>query len=169
MKKAQTLMNTSLFAPLDDDQLKSIVELAEERVFEKDEVIFNHGEQAKNLYLLVKGSVVLKRMTIEDLDPMAETLGQKGSVFGMAALSKSHIYNMTAKCMKKTTALSLESQRLRALLKQNPRTGMEVMTELAQFYLNRLNCARAAVTNLFFISRAQNHPAVFGLYEELEG
>lgn len=168
MKKAQILRNTSLFRPLDDDQLKSIVELAEEKVFENNEVIFRHGELAKNLYVLLEGTVTLKITAIEDLDPMAETLDQRGSVFGMAALTISHRYNVTAKCTRKTRALSLESGRLMAIVMQNQRTGLEVMAELAQLYLNRFNSARTAISNLLVISKAQNRSAGFGKYEELE-
>ena len=168
MKKAQILRNTSLFRPLDDDQLKSIVELAEEKVFENNEVIFKHGEQAKYLYVLLEGSVTLKITAIEDLDPMAETLDQTGSVFGMAALTISHRYNVTAKCTQKTRALSLESGRLMAIVMQNQRTGLEVMAELAQLYLNRFNSARTAISNLLVISRARNRSSRFGKYEELE-
>ena len=168
MKKTSILAKTRLFAFLDLDQLKEVVELAEEKRFGKDETIFSQGEQAKTLYLLLEGGVVLKRMGIEDLDPMAETLDQKGDVFGMAALSKSHIYNVTAKTTGETRVLSLDSERLRAIVRQNPHTGMEVFSELAQLYLNRLNSARAAISNMFAVSRAQHTSPVYGLYQELE-
>jgi len=93
MKEAEILSKTRLLRFLDGEQLRQVFELAEERTFDKDETIFSQGKQATDLYVLLKGSVVLKRMTIDDLDPMAETLDQKGDVFGIAALSKSHIYN----------------------------------------------------------------------------
>ena len=168
MKDSEILSKTRLLRFLGGEQLRQVFELAEERTFDKDETIFSQGKQATDLYVLLKGSVVLKRMTIDDLDPMAETLDQKGDVFGIAALSKSHIYNVTAKSTSETRVLSLDSERLRAIVQQNPRTGMEVFSELAQLYLNRFNSARAAISSMFAVSRARHPSPVYGLYEELE-
>ena len=168
MKEAEILSKTRLLRFLDSEQLGQVFDLVEERTFDKDETLFSQGKEAKVLYVLLEGSVVLKRMTIDDLDPMAETLDQKGDVFGIAALSKSHIYNVTAKSTCKTQVLCLDAEQLRAIVRQNPQTGMEGFSELAQLYLNRFNSARAAISSMFAVSRARHPSPVYGLYEELE-
>lgn len=168
MKEAEILSKTRLLRFLDSEQLGQVFDLVEERTFDKDETLFSQGKEAKVLYVLLGGCVVLKRMTIDDLDPMAETLDQKGDVFGISALSKSHIYNVTAKSTCKTRVLCLDAERLRAIVRQNPRTGMEVFSELAQLYLNRFNSARAAISSMFTVSRARHPSPAYGLYEELE-
>ena len=99
---------------------------------------------------------------------MAETLQETGNVFGMASLTKSHIYNVTAHCTKSTIALSFDSAGLLDIIRQEPGCGLEVMAELAQLYMNRLNNTRMAVTNLFKIFKSQTHKAeIFDIYGEL--
>lgn len=168
MTTAQILKKTSLFKALSDDQLKAVVQLSQEKSFQPGEKIFKHGQQAKTLYVLVSGSFSLRIDGPEELDLMAETLQETGNVFGMAALTKSHIYNVTAHCTKSATALSLDSAGLQEIIRREPVFGLEVMAELAQLYMNRLNNTRMAVTNLFRIFKSQIHKAeIFDIYGEL--
>ena len=168
MTTAEILKKTSLFKALSDDQLKAVVRLSKEKSFQQGEKIFKHGQQAKTLYVLVSGSVSLRIDAPEELDLMAETFQETGNVFGMAALTKSHIYNVTAHCTRSTIALSLDSAGLQEIIRQEPVYGLEVMAELAQLYMNRLNNTRMAITNLFRIFKSQTHKAeIFDIYGEL--
>jgi CRP/FNR family cyclic AMP-dependent transcriptional regulator len=169
MTTAQVLSKTSLFRPLSDEQLEAVIQLGEVKRFERGEEIFKQGEQAKTIYVLLNGKVRLRIQAPEELDLMAETLEEPGAVFGMAALSKSHVYNVTAKCIKGTTVIAIDSFGLKEIVTRDPLVGVEVMAELAQLYSNRLNNTRAAVTNLLRIFKAQtNKSEVYGVYAELE-
>ncbi|MBW1741012.1 MAG: cyclic nucleotide-binding domain-containing protein [Deltaproteobacteria bacterium] len=169
MTIARILHNANLFKALSDDQLKAVIQLGQVKRFEPDEEIFKQGEQAKTIYVLLDGLVRLRIKAPEELDLMAETLQEPGSVFGMAALSKSHVYNVTAKCIKSTTALAIDSGGLKEIITRDPFVGVEVMAELAQLYSNRLNNTRAAATNLFRIFKAQTHKAnIYDVYGEPE-
>jgi CRP-like cAMP-binding protein len=168
MTIAGVLKKTSLFKLMSDDQLEAAVQLGQVKSFDPDEEIFKHGQGAKTLYVLLDGSVCLRINAPEELDPMAERLEQPGSIFGMAALTKSHKYNVTAKCVTRTKALAMDSTRLQKIIRQEPSVGLEVMGELAQLYLTRLNYTRMAITNLFRIYKSQiNKSRVFDVYGEL--
>ncbi len=168
MTTTQILRETSLFKALSDDQLKAVVRLSQEKSFQPGEEIFKHGQQAKTLYVLVSGSVSLKTDAPEELDLMAETFQETGNVFGIASLTKSHIYNVTAHCTRSITALSFDSAGLQEIIRQEPVYGLEVMAELALLYMKRLNNTRMAVTNLFRIFKSQTHKAeIFDIYSEL--
>jgi CRP-like cAMP-binding protein len=148
--------------------MEGILGLGQVRQFEPGEVIFKQGEQAKTIYVLLDGLVSLRIKAPEELDVMAETLEESGAVFGMAALSRSHVYNVTAKCVKSTKAFTISASGLKEIITRDPNLGVEVMAELAQLYSNRLNNTRAAVTNLFRIFKAQTHKAeVYGVYGEM--
>ena len=169
MTTIQILKKSSLFKALSDDQLKAVVRLSQEKSFQPGEKIFKHGQQAKTLYVLLSGSVSLRIDAPEELDLMAETLQETGNVFGMASLTKSQIYNVTAHCTRSTIALSFDSAGLQEIIRREPDYGLEVMAELAQLYMNRLNNTRMAVTNLFKIYKSQTHKAeIFDIYGELE-
>jgi CRP/FNR family transcriptional regulator len=168
MTTAQILKNTGLFKALSDDQLKAVVRLSQEKSFQPGEEIFKHGQQAKTLYVLLSGSVSLMIHSPEELDPMAETLQETGNLFGMAALAKSHVYHVTAHCTRSTSALSLDAAGLQEIIRQEPVYGLEVMANLAQLYMKRLNNTRTAITNLFRIFKSQIHKAeIFDIYGEL--
>jgi hypothetical protein len=107
--------------------------------------------------------VTLRIKAEEEIDLMAETMKETGSVFGTASLMSPYISNVTARCIKSTKALVIDSAGFHPLI------GFEVMTKLAQLYFNRLNSTRAAITNLFKIFKFQTRKAlVFDTYGELK-
>jgi CRP-like cAMP-binding protein len=169
MTIAQVLSEASLFQQLSEDQLYDIMQCGKVKHFEPGEEIFKKGRQANTLYVLLDGLVRLSIRAPQEPDLMTETLREPGAVFGMAALLKSHIYNVTAKCIESTTAFAIDYKELKELVTRDPLLGVEVMAELAQLYSNRLNNARAAATNLFRIFKAQTHKAdIYDVYGEPE-
>ena len=167
MTTADVLSRTRLFQPLSDDQLKAVIKCGEVKRFESGQEIFKQGEQARTLYVLIDGLVRLRIKAPEELDLMAETVQQPGSVFGMAALSKSHVYNVTSRCIEGTSVFAIPSGALKEIITRDPSVGVEVMAELAQLYSNRLNSTRAALTNLFKIYRSQTQKSeIFDVYDE---
>lgn len=116
MTIAQILQKTTLFKILSDDQLKAVLQFGEEKRFEPGEEIFKQGDLANTHYVLLDGLVRLSMMPPEEPDLMAETLREPGSVFGIAALSKYHVYNVTAKCIEKTKVFAMDSARLKEII-----------------------------------------------------
>ncbi len=169
MTTLHDLKKVSLFEPLSDDQLKAIIQLGQEKSFEPGEEIFKRGQRAKTLYVLLDGFVTLRSETVDEMDLMAEKLGEPGSLLGPASLVKPCIYNVTAKCTRSTKVLAIDSAGLQEIIRRDPHLGLEVMTELARHYCNRLNSTRNAVTNLFKILKSQIPKSeVFDIYGEME-
>jgi len=163
------LKKVGLFESLSDDQLKAIARLGQEKSFDQGEEIFKQGQKAETLYVLLDGMVTLRIKAEEEIDLMAETLKETGSVFGTASLMSPYISNVTARCIKSTKALAIDSTGFQEILRRDPLIGFEVMTKLAQLYFNRLNSTRAAITNLFKIFKFQTRKALlFDTYGELK-
>ncbi|PWT92602.1 MAG: hypothetical protein C5B55_06080, partial [Blastocatellia bacterium] len=55
--KVAALKRTVLFGDLDEENLRALATRAFERSFNKDEVVFVAGEEARGLYVIVKGAV----------------------------------------------------------------------------------------------------------------
>ena len=169
MVSIQELKKVGLFESLSDDQLKAIAQLGQEKSFDRGEEIFKQGQKAMTLYVLLDGVLTLRIKAEEEIDLMAETLKETGSVFGTASLMHPYISNVTARCIKGTRVLAIDSAGFQETLKRDPLIGYEVMTRLAQLYFNRLNSTRAAITNLFKIFKFQTRKAlVFDTYGELK-
>ncbi|UCD71990.1 MAG: cyclic nucleotide-binding domain-containing protein [Syntrophobacterales bacterium] len=169
MASIEVLKKVNLFESLSDDQLNAIAKLGQEKSFEPGEEIFKQGQKSKTLYVLLDGMVTLRIKAEEEIDLMAETLRETGSVFGTASLMKPYISNVTARCLKPSRTLAVDSAEFQEIIKQDPLMGFEVMTKLAQLYFNRLNTTRAAITNLFKIFKFQIRKSkIFDTYGELK-
>jgi len=134
MASIKELKKVDLFQSLSDDQLKAIAQLGQEKSFESGEEIFKQGQKAKTLYVLLDGVVTLRIKAEEEIDLMAETLRETGSVFGTASLMNPYISNVTARCLKTTKALAIDSAGFQEILKRDPLMGFEVMTRPPQYH-----------------------------------
>jgi len=167
MKTAQIVSRTNLFEALSYDQLNAVMQLGQDKSFMPGEEIYKHGQRAKTLYVLLNGSVSLSIEGAQELDVMAEKVEAVGSIFGIAALTRSAIYSVTAKCVRQATVFALDSAGLQDIIRRDPANGLEVMAELAQLYLHRLNLARMGISSLYRIFKSQIHKAeVFDIYGE---
>ena len=160
MITAEILKRSSLLKFLSDGQLRAVVRLGQTKNLVPGEEIYRHGQQAKTLYVLLSGSVSLTFDKPEEFNVMAETLEEAGSVFGMAALMRSCIYSVTAKCIKQATVLALESAAFQEIIRQEPENGLEVMAELAQFYLYRLSLTTMAIRTLYKIKPIKRRSSI---------
>ena len=164
---ARILRKSHLFGSMSDDQLEAVIQLGQERRFKPGEEIYRRGQKAERLYVLLNGCVSLTLKVGDELGPVAEQLVETGSVFGSAALTKSHVYNATAKCIRASTVLAFDSAKLQEIIRQEPVFGLEVMAELTELYLKRLNLIRMETTNLFRILRSRSHkPGILDVYWE---
>lgn len=165
---SQILKKANLFKALSDGQLRDLVELGREKSFQSGEEVFRHGQEATTLYVLLRGGVCLTSQVPAEFDLMAETLQDTGSVFGTAGLTGSRVYNVTAKCLKPTSALAFDCARMKEIIRQDPACGLEVMTALSRLYSNRLNSGRTAISSLFRIFKSQIRKAqMYEVYGEL--
>jgi CRP-like cAMP-binding protein len=155
MTDIHILKEAGLFRDLTEKQLESIARSGQERVYESEENIFTHGDEAKNLYVLLEGAVNLKIKALEDIDLMTSELTRRGDIFGTAALMMPALYNVTAKCLEKTRVLAIDAHALKGLIDEDPKLGLEIMRQLAQLFFSRLNETRQGITDLFNVFRLQ--------------
>jgi toluene monooxygenase system ferredoxin subunit len=155
MTQSHILKEVELFRDLTGKQLERIVRNAQERVYDSEENIFLHGQEAENLYVLLEGTVDLKIKTFENIDLMTSKLTRKGDVFGTASLMMPQLYNVTAKCLENSRVLAIDGYALRGLIDEDPKMGLFILRHLAQLYFGRLNETRQGITNLFQVFRLQ--------------
>jgi CRP-like cAMP-binding protein len=155
MTKIHILKEVELFRDLTEEQLENIARNTQERVYDSQQNIFEHGQEAKSLYVLLDGAVDLKIRTFDGIDLMTSKLTSKGDVFGTASVMSPPLYNVTAKCLENTRMLAIDAYALRGLIDEDPILGLEVMRQLAQLFFGRLNETRRGITNLFKVFRLQ--------------
>lgn len=148
MVSAEWLKRTELFETLDQPHLNTFLLHASVESFPKGKTIFNQGDNAVRLYLLVEGAVDLTIKTGEKIDFMTSKIEKEGAVFGMPSLVEPFQFNVTAICLKPSKVLVLDAVHIKKMMEKDPKMGMEIMKKLASIYFNRLNDLRSGVSNL---------------------
>jgi CRP-like cAMP-binding protein len=148
MVSAEWLKRTELFEALEEPQLNTLLLHASVESNPEGKTIFNQGEKAVRLYVLVEGAVDLTIKTGEKIDFMTSKIEKEGAVFGMPSLIEPFRFNVTAICLKPSKVLVLDADHIKKRMEEDPRMGMEVMKKLASIYFNRLNDLRSGVSNL---------------------
>ena len=148
MVSPEWLKKTELFDTLEESQLNALLSNSSVKSYSQGETIFQQGEDAKRLYILIQGEVDLTVKAQEEIGFMTSKIEKEGAVFGTPSLMEPFRYNVTAKCLKPTKVLVIEAHHIRKKIEENPRMGVEIMRKLASIYFNRLNELRSGVSNL---------------------
>jgi CRP-like cAMP-binding protein len=140
MISLETLRFYPLFANQDENMLKQIAMMANEKTVEADYQLFFEGEVAKYLFLILEGSVVLTMnlgeagdQKVEELEPLT-----KGEVVGWSSIVKPHIYKMGAYTGQKSHFIAFNGEKLRDLFDNNPSFGYYFMQKLSEVIGERL-------------------------------
>lgn len=153
----ESLRKTYLFKSLSEEHIKSIGRLAREKSFDVGAEIFQQGQSATTLHVLMQGSVGVRLVKGNEFDTIASKLTEAGSVLGTASLVAPFVYNVTAEALAGTHTLAFKASDLNELMTGNPAMGFEVMNRLASRYLNRLNSKRMGMMNLVKAFKSQIH------------
>ena len=136
------LSSCYLFQGLSEAQLNQIISIGEETKILKDHWLYRENEPAEHIFILKDGAVEL----ITKVDDVAELpiaiKRESGSCFGTAALVPPHVYSLSARGLEDGSLLSLKNADLQNLIRQDPEFGRIILTNLAQYFLDRLKETR---------------------------
>mgnify|MGYP002813227970 CR=1 FL=1 len=149
MVSPEWLKKTELFDTLEESQLNALLSNSSVKSYSQGETIFQQGEDAKRLYILIQGAVDLTVKAQEQIDFMTSKIEREGAVFGTASLMEPFRYNVSAICLKPSKVLVIDASFIQKMMEEDPKMGMEMMKKLASIYFNRLNDLRSGVSNLF--------------------
>ena len=147
MISPELLRRYPFFSFLDDSQRKAIAMIAEEVSCEDGATIFEEGEPATALYLLLEGSVDLSFTPHADSGgPLREKIlvGEinPGEPFSLSALIEPHLLTATAHASRACRLLKIDGSALRALCEVDNRMGYALMRQMAKALLERLHFTR---------------------------
>lgn len=124
-----------LFHELDPGFMNEIAKMAIEESYSSDQVIFNRGDSAENLYIMVDGHVTL---FIEEGGSINFTVDDPGEVFGWSALVEPNVYTASARCYEDSTILRIEATSLEHVFERFPKEAYLVMKRLSGVIGQRL-------------------------------
>lgn len=153
--KFETLSHLAFFEGLDPADLQLLAPFFAPQRFEAGAVVFEQGERADFLYLVVEGEVVI-RYKPDDGPLMTVTRVLPGGVFGWSAAMGNPAYTSAAVCERPTSTIRILGADLRMLCDKHPAVGKVILDRLATVIAERTRARKAEVISMLANNFRQN-------------
>jgi CRP/FNR family cyclic AMP-dependent transcriptional regulator len=129
-QKVEMLKNIAIFHELTRKEILEVDELLHERIYEKDEIIFEEGDPGHGIFIIVSGKVradpshELLKTAVLDFGP--------GEMVGELSLFDQAPRTAKAVAIERTVAVALFQAEFSSLLLKNKSVGVKVLVEIAR-------------------------------------
>jgi len=124
------VMNTPLFAALDEETAGELLESMDRIHLNRGETVFLEGDPGDSLYIILKGKVKLGRSSADGRESLLTVLGP-GEMFGELSLFDPGPRLSSATAVNDTELVSLGHQGLTTFLGDHPEVPMQMLAGLA--------------------------------------
>ena len=130
-----------IFSLLTSKQIEQITKSAEVKDFEENQIIYNHQEVARDLYILLEGEVSLrvpskKDLSFDNFSIEVESITNHGQLFGTNLLFGLNKYMTRARVKKPSKILVIHAEKFLQIIREN-RSEFAIMSYLAKVYFER--------------------------------
>jgi len=141
------IASLAVFESLALKDMKWIIPLVEACSFSPAEIIFEQGQVAIFLYILLKGEVLVH---FKPYDGPTLTVAhiRAGCVFGWSAALGRTSYTSGATAVEASEAIRLRGDKLRSLCEQRPEIGVVVLDQLAGIIAERLRSTHGQILSM---------------------
>jgi CRP-like cAMP-binding protein len=139
----------AIFKELNKDMIDVLAPLFETISCQPGTVIFQQGDQAEFLYLVIDGKV---DMSFKPYDGIPITISHvgKGGLFGWSAVVGSENYTSTAIAIEDVEAFRVHGSDLRNFCREHPEAGKDILERLADGVSSRWKDAHKQVQSILF-------------------
>ncbi|MBI2168862.1 MAG: Crp/Fnr family transcriptional regulator [Actinobacteria bacterium] len=125
------LASTQLLNELPDDVLERLRSQSLSRHFDRNQVIFEQGDEAEELYVVVSGQVAIATQSIDGRESVVALLDPP-SLFGELPLFDGSPRMADARALQPTDILAVRYEHVRAVLDERPQLMWGMLRLLAQ-------------------------------------
>ncbi len=150
----ESLPAIPLFQELEPAQINLLKSLFGQFTCAPETVIFEQGDPASYLYLLLKGEVTI-RYKPYDGPPITLTRLHGGDVFGWSAVIGSPNYTSSIISESQIECVRIKDIDLQALIREHPETGKIIIDRLARVVSARWKNAHAQVQSLLYSDKTK--------------
>lgn len=150
VEKVLFLKSAPVFAGLEGEELAALADIALEKEFAPDEILFEEGQPAHHLYIVVSGKVEVFRRVDSREYPLA-LLGPKECVGEMAILDDEP-RSASIRALQPTTVLKIDRDSFRELIHERPQISFAIFKILS----DRLRSKNMEVDNLPTFETSRN-------------
>lgn len=146
MISPELLRRYACFVGVDDEGLKRIAMISQQRSFEKGDVLFRQDEPANHLYVVTGGEVDVEYVTGSGDHASVDTL-VAGDLLGWSAVVEPNHTRFAAIARKGTRVIAIDATNLRALIAEDHEMGYSLMTSVARVVSHRLEGAQVQLAS----------------------
>jgi CRP-like cAMP-binding protein len=146
MPLVDALLHHTFLAGLTDRQLATLSALAREVSFEENELVLMTGQQSKQFYLLLTGSVCVEART-RAYTISIQALGP-GEAFGWSSLLDHHDTLFQVRARERSTALCLDGGDLDAAFHADSELAVEMLRRALKLVAGRVQATEAMLGQL---------------------
>jgi len=143
----QDYARLSIFAGLDDKQISQLLPYMVECQFSRDAMIFEQGNPAEFLYILLTGEVAVIFKPY-DGPPLTVARIGPGGVFGWSAALGREAYTSEARTLQDCVAYRIRGDNLSAICAKYPATGRCLLERLAGSIDERLRSSHTQILGI---------------------
>jgi CRP/FNR family cyclic AMP-dependent transcriptional regulator len=137
----------SILNGLDNSQINLILPLLETCVFPENTLVFEQGQDALFLYILVVGEIIVRYKPYDGEELTIAHVCPQG-VFGWSSALGRSKYTSSAFCLAESKAIRFRKDRLQLFCERNPDLGMILLDRLASGIAERLRSTHDEVLDL---------------------
>ena len=134
----------AIFEDLNENMINLLTPLFEVFSCQPGTVIFQQGDRAEYLYLVIDGKVDMSFKPY-DGNPMTISHIDKGELFGWSAVVGSHTYTSTAMAIEGVKAYRIHGSDLLRFCREHPEAGKDILERLADGVSSRWKDAHKQV------------------------
>ena len=129
VEKVLFLKSAPLFAGLESEELAALAEIALEQEYQPGETMFDQGQKAHHLYVIVRGKVDVSYRADSTQHSVA-ALGEK-ECLGETAILDDEPRSATARAMEPTLVLKIDRDSFRELIIERPQISFAILKILS--------------------------------------
>lgn len=137
-----------LFRDLTPDQLDLIRPLFVACECHPGTVLFEQGEPAIFLYLIISGEIAIRYQPEDDHENITVTRVRDGGMVGWSAVIGRRFYTSAAVCSQYTRLLRVRGSDLQAMCEQHPDPGLCILNRLATMVAERVHGGHSQIVAL---------------------
>jgi CRP-like cAMP-binding protein len=134
-QKVGLLKSIPIFSQLTSKEVLELDELLHERVYEKDEIVFEEGDIGHGIYIVVSGKLKVN-LSHESLKTLILEIGP-GDLLGELTLFEEAPRTATVAAVERTVMVALFQAEFSSLLSKNKSIGVKVLSEIARVLIRR--------------------------------
>jgi CRP-like cAMP-binding protein len=142
MVDVNDLKKAEVFSVFSEKQLKELAQITETKKFKAQSHVYEHGDRARFLFVVVKGLVSLREIKPGDQVGIGFEMRERGEIFGAACFMRPQNYTLTAVCLEDTELMAMDADKLFDHCQKDPEMGYKFMTKVAQLYFDRYKVAK---------------------------